>query len=117
MKQCRTALKPDTASKAREHSVRQGNVQHLNQTLFSSLWVPRTGSASDWCALQKALYKCIDTIQYRTMSIIHILRSLCPTRRESPNTTHKTDHTHLSTKEQIHEPFYQECCIKIFTRR
>jgi len=24
----------------------------------------RTGSASDWCTLQEALYKCIDTIQY-----------------------------------------------------
>ena len=32
--------------------------------LLSSLWVSRTGSASDWCALQEALYKCIDTIQY-----------------------------------------------------
>jgi len=31
----------------------------------SSLWVSRTGSASDWCALQEALYKCIDTIQYK----------------------------------------------------
>src|SRR6218665_461103 len=31
---------------------------------LSSLWVSRTGSASDWCALQEALYKCIDTIQY-----------------------------------------------------
>jgi len=31
--------------------------------LLSSLWVSRTGSASDWCALQEALYKCIDTIQ------------------------------------------------------
>jgi len=29
----------------------------------SSLWVSHTGSASDWCALQEALYKCIDTIQ------------------------------------------------------
>ena len=29
--------------------------------LLSSLWVSRTGSASDWCALQEALYKCIDT--------------------------------------------------------
>src|SRR6218665_1579010 len=33
-------------------------------TLLSSLWVSHTGSASDWCALQEALYKCIDTIQY-----------------------------------------------------
>src|SRR6218665_1118489 len=27
-------------------------------------WVSRTGSTSDWCALQEALYKCRDTIQY-----------------------------------------------------
>ena len=33
--------------------------------LLSSLWVSRTGSSSDWCALQEALYKCIDTIQYK----------------------------------------------------
>src|SRR6218665_4112447 len=32
--------------------------------LLSFLWVSRTVSASDWCALQEALYKCIDTIQY-----------------------------------------------------
>src|SRR6218665_676717 len=32
--------------------------------LLSSLWVSHTASASDWCALQEALYKCIDTIQY-----------------------------------------------------
>src|SRR6218665_1983343 len=31
--------------------------------LLSSLWVFRTGSASGWCALQEALYKCINTIQ------------------------------------------------------
>src|SRR6218665_3645711 len=31
--------------------------------LLSSFWVSRTGSASDWCALQEALYKFIDTIQ------------------------------------------------------
>src|SRR6218665_2428354 len=49
-----------------------GNVLHPqnNAALFSlglllsSLWVSRTGSASDWCALQEALYKRIDTIQY-----------------------------------------------------
>ena len=35
--------------------------------IFSSIWVSRTGSASDWCALQEALYKCIDTIQYNTL--------------------------------------------------
>src|SRR6218665_874828 len=37
--------------------------------LLSSLWVSRTGSASDWCALQEALYKCkiqYNTIQYNT---------------------------------------------------
>src|SRR6218665_3042656 len=36
---------------------------------ISSLWVSRTGSASDWCALQEALYKFIDTIQYNTMLV------------------------------------------------
>ena len=36
--------------------------------LLSSFWVSRTGSASDWCALQEALYKCIDTIQYNTVA-------------------------------------------------
>ena len=35
--------------------------------LLSTLWVSRTGSASDWCALQEALYKCIDTMQYNTI--------------------------------------------------
>src|SRR6218665_2657397 len=35
--------------------------------LRSSLCVTFTGSASDWCALQEALYKCIDTIQYNTI--------------------------------------------------
>jgi len=37
--------------------------------LLSSLWVLRTGSASDWYALQEALYKCIDTIQYNTVTV------------------------------------------------
>jgi len=32
-----------------------------------SLWVSRTGSRSEWCALQEALYKCIDTIQYNNI--------------------------------------------------
>src|SRR6218665_1031814 len=36
--------------------------------LLSSLWVSCTGSASDWCALQEALYKYIDTIQYNTIA-------------------------------------------------
>src|SRR6218665_374603 len=36
---------------------------------ISSLWVSHTGSASDWCALQEALYKCIDTIQYNSNGV------------------------------------------------
>src|SRR6218665_1000912 len=43
--------------------------------LLSSLWVSRTGSASDWCALQEALYKFIDTIQYN----IHRMHAYWPT--------------------------------------
>jgi len=27
--------------------------------------------SSDWCALQEALYKCIDTIQYNTIRTIY----------------------------------------------
>jgi len=38
------------------------SLRSLKTVLFS--WVSRTGSASDWCALLEALYKCIDTIQY-----------------------------------------------------
>ena len=42
--------------------------------LLSSLWLSRTGSASDWCALQEALYNCIDTIQYNTgLSRHHVM--------------------------------------------
>jgi len=39
---------------------------------LSSLWVSRTGSASDWCALQETLHECIDrpTIQYNTLIIM-----------------------------------------------
>jgi len=40
---------------------------------ISSLWVSRTGSNSDWCALQEALYKCIDTIQYNRMMVVVFL--------------------------------------------
>ena len=49
-------------------------VVHLDTLLLlSSLWVSRTGSAGDWCALQEALYKCIDTIQYnRIQYTIHM---------------------------------------------
>jgi len=32
--------------------------------LSQTLWVSRTVSASGWCALQEALCKCIDTVQY-----------------------------------------------------
>src|SRR6218665_1225167 len=39
----------------------------LSLRLLSSLWVSLTGKASDFCALQEALYKCIDTIQYNTI--------------------------------------------------
>ena len=35
-------------------------------SLKTALWVSRTESTSDWCALQEELYKCIDTIQYNT---------------------------------------------------
>src|SRR6218665_557294 len=35
--------------------------------MLSALWVSRTGSASDWFALQEALYKCIDKIKYNTI--------------------------------------------------
>jgi len=32
--------------------------------ILCSLWVSRTGStSSDWCALQEALCKCVNTIQ------------------------------------------------------
>src|SRR6218665_2159609 len=34
--------------------------------LLSSLWVSRTGSASDCCAQQEALYACIDSLQCNT---------------------------------------------------
>src|SRR6218665_549707 len=42
------------------------SIRTLKTALFSSLWVSRTGSASDFCALQEALYKCIGTIQYNS---------------------------------------------------
>ena len=46
------------------------------ESLLSSLWLSRTGSASDWCALQEALYKCIDAIQWLLLwSIIESNRS------------------------------------------
>jgi len=42
--------------------------------------VSRTGRAFDWCALQEALYKCIDTIQiiqYNTMADFCVGCSCC----------------------------------------
>ncbi len=37
--------------------------------LLASLWVSCTGRASDWCALQEALYKCIDLyLEYNVLS-------------------------------------------------
>jgi len=40
---------------------------YIIHSLLSSLGVSRTGSASDWCKLQEALSKCINTIQYNTI--------------------------------------------------
>src|SRR6218665_2902721 len=40
------------------------HAHNLEETFYSPLWVSHTGSVSDWHALQEALYKCIDTIQY-----------------------------------------------------
>src|SRR6218665_576354 len=37
--------------------------------LLSSLYVSRTGSASDWCTLQVALYKCTYTLKYHTIHV------------------------------------------------
>src|SRR6218665_1605929 len=47
--------------------------------LLSSLWVSRTESASDWCALPEALYKCIyihDTIQFNTNRTVRMEASV-----------------------------------------
>src|SRR6218665_2401356 len=44
----------------------------LKTALFSP-WVSRTRSASDWCALQETLYKCIDTIQYKETVYLVVL--------------------------------------------
>ena len=56
-----SARVPHTAANWSEHRLRQGP--------HSPLWVSRTGNASDWCALQEALDKCIDTIQYNTINV------------------------------------------------
>src|SRR6218665_4041234 len=50
------------------------NIPSTNHSFYnsnlSSLWVSRTGSVSGKCALQEALYKRIDTIQYNTKSLL-----------------------------------------------
>jgi len=43
--------------------------------LLSSFWVSRTRSTSDWSALQEALYKCIDTMQYNTIAVLPIAQT------------------------------------------
>src|SRR6218665_1621075 len=53
-------------------------------TLLSSLWISRTGSASDWCSLQEALYKCIDTIIYNTYVIRYVYTVLYNPWAHSP---------------------------------
>ena len=54
-------------------SIRCGRFFFLHELLLSSLWVSRTGSASDWCALQEALYTCIDTIPYNTLKLTFLI--------------------------------------------
>jgi len=48
----------------------------FHSRLLSSLWVSCTGSASDWCALQEALYKCIDTYSTTLHTSVFIIRFL-----------------------------------------
>src|SRR6218665_1902421 len=55
---------PDAFPQARTSGDATGCISLYVGLLLSSLWVSRTGSASGWCKLQEALYKCIDTIQY-----------------------------------------------------
>jgi len=45
-------------------------------THLSSLWVSSTGSTSDWHALQEALHKCIDTIQYNKVQYMYFQSTL-----------------------------------------
>jgi len=40
--------------------------EEMTDIIFSFLWVSHTRSASDWCALQEALYK---WIQYNTINV------------------------------------------------
>jgi len=44
----------------------------LKTAISLSLWISHTGSASDCCALQEVLYKCIDTIQYKYIIYLHV---------------------------------------------
>ena len=43
--------------------------------LHNFYWVSCTGSASDWCALQEARYKCID-LQYNTIQFYDFLTGM-----------------------------------------
>jgi len=45
------------------------------RSLKTALWVSRTGSASDCCALQEALCKCIDTIQYNKIKYNNVRKT------------------------------------------
>src|SRR6218665_2233604 len=53
------------------------SIRTLKTALFSYLGVSRTGSASEWCALQEALYKCIGTIQYNTIQYNTMQYNIC----------------------------------------
>src|SRR6218665_1414728 len=50
-----------------------GHQERHKSILLSSLWVSRTGSTSDRCALQEALYKCIEIIQYNCALQLYFL--------------------------------------------
>src|SRR6218665_3935163 len=59
------------------------------------------GSASDWCALQEALYKCIDTIQYNTGladSCAHYSRLVSLARQARTSTPVVREYTDPMTK-------------------
>src|SRR6218665_3871838 len=73
--------------------------------LLSSLWVSRTGSASDWCELQEALHKCIDTIQYNTT--IHTDTHIhTQTHTHTRTHTHPHKHTHAHARTHTHTDIY-----------
>ena len=57
--------------------------------ITSSLWVSRTGSTSDWCALQEVLYKCISTIQLHDILWLQLVFFL-PVGHMTPGTATNT---------------------------